>query len=957
MKYRNLNQVVPQHKRKEINDKILYCIDNNLCSKLNLSNTIIMNTFTGDGGLHNLNFKDFSSFHAYTEAKKELENAQFFTPFETFEYLSNILKVNEFKSVLDITSGTGNIFNFMPIENNCYGNEIDMKAFKVSRHLYPSANLTHGDMREYNPNITFDYIIGNPPFNLDLMYKGNKMLSQMVFVQKSVDLLKAGGIMAIIVPKSFLNDEFSNKSDIKFMDNNFNFICQIALNRKAFSYLGVDNFETKIIIFQKKSSVLKNRTYSNQFVSGSADEIHRRYIEPLYKELEDNKSKLYLENVQVEKKSDDLEFDFKVKKLLFDIKRSKEVKYKYNECMNYITLYHNQVQPTGMDYKEWKEIQITKEKVIKKLKDTLSSQHKKISTYKNHMSKVIKRKAKEVARQSISFDDMKIDKGINEWLSESKIYDYANDCDILLNDVQKEAANKFIQKRYSYANLQQGGGKTLIGIHYALYKKEFNNTKNTLVVAPSIAINGTWASVLESYKIPYKLIRTLDDIRNIKENDFILITFNMICKYQKHMKKYLNSINNKYSLLVDEADSICNLNSKRTKATLSVCKKAKFKLLLSGTMTRNNIVESYTQFKLMYGESDNFICDCREIYQEDKETKKLIKTSNKDNYNKPFPAYRKGEKLFRECFNPQKASVFGVGKQTQDVYNSHNLKKLIEKSIITKSFEDVVGRKIYEIKQHLVEFNDDERKLYYKAIKEFHSMKYLFNYSTSELKNRMMEIIQQINLMLDICSQAQTYREYTSTETPSKQLKVLELINSWNNENVAVGCRTLKEVALYQKLFKENLPNRNVYVVTGSVSMEGRKEIVKQLEKDKTGILLSTQQALSSSINIGFINKVIITRLAWSMSSLSQYFFRFIRYNSTEDKEVHFITYKNSLESNLLGLLASKENLNNFMKNQDEIADVEEELGINFNLVEMLLSKEKDSEGKVNIKWGEQEFN
>lgn len=957
MKYRNPNQVIPQEKRKEINDKILYCIDNDLCEKFNLSNTIIMNSYTGIGGLHNLEFKNFDSFHAFTKAKQEIENAQFFTPFETFKYISDILKVNEFKSVLDLTSGIGNIFNFMPVENNCYGNEIDRKAYKVSRYLYPNANITHGDMREYNPSITFDYIIGNPPFNLDMMYLGNRMLSQMVFVKKSFDLLKTGGIMALIVPRSFLNDEFSNKKDIEFMNDNFNFICQIALDKKAFSYLGVDNFETKIIIFQKKSSVLKNRTYINEFISGSAEEIHKKYIEPLYKELEDNKNKIYLENVQKESKSDDLEFDFKVKKLLFDIKRSRHIKHKYNECMNYITLYHNQVQPTGMDYKEWKEIQITKEKVIKKLKNTLSSQHKKVSTYKNNMTKVIKRKNKEVSKQSIPFDEMKIDKDIDKWLSESKIYDTENECNILLNVPQKEVTNKFIQKKYAYANIMQGGGKTLISLHYALYKKEFNNTRNTLVVAPSIAINGTWVSNLDNYKIPYTLVKKLEDIRNIKTDDFILITFNMMCKYKKHLKKYLNSIDNKYCLLVDEADSICNLDSKRTKATLSVCKKAKFKLLLSGTMTRNNIVESFTQFKLMYGESNNFICDCKYIYQEDKETKKLVKHSNKDNFNKPFSAYRRGQKLFKDCFNPQKASVFGVGKQDQNVYNADNLKGIIEKSIITKSFEDIVGKKIYEIKQHLVEFNESEKKLYYKAIKEFHSMKYLFTSSNSPRKDRMMEIIQQINLLLNVCSEAQTYREYISKEIPAKQLKVLELINQWNNENVAVGCRTLKEVELYKKLFKENLPDRKVYVITGSVSMEGRKDIVRQLEKDKTGILLSTQQALSSSISIGFINKVLITRLAWSMSSLSQYFFRFIRYNSKEDKEVHFITYKNSLESNLLGLLISKENLNNFMKNQDEVTDVEEELGIDFNLVEMLLSKERDSEGRVNIKWGNQEFN
>lgn len=72
---------------------------------------------------------------------------------------------------------------------------------------------------------------------------------------KSYELLKNGGLLALIVPKSFLDDEFANKSDIEYMNANFNFIGQILLGRNAFKYLGVDNFETKIILFNEKANL------------------------------------------------------------------------------------------------------------------------------------------------------------------------------------------------------------------------------------------------------------------------------------------------------------------------------------------------------------------------------------------------------------------------------------------------------------------------------------------------------------------------------------------------------------------------------------------------------------------------------------------------------------------------------------------------------------------------------
>lgn len=952
IKYNNLKQIIPQEKRKELNEKILYLIDNDMCDKFNITNEVIYNSYTGDGGLHGLKFKDFDSFHAFTKGKQELENGQFFTGYEEAKYLIECLGIKESETVLDLTCGKGDLFNFLPNEYNIYGNELDIKSFKVCRKLYPNANIIKGDMREYNPRILLDNIIGNPPFNLRLRYRGFDKYSQMVYIEKCVDLLKAGGLLALIVPKSFLDDDFSNKSDIEFMNNNFSFIGQILLDKTAFNHVGVDNFETKIILFHKKSQYIEPKQYVNEFIKGDAKFIYDNYIKPIRDKQQEFSANIKLENLQ--NFDGDKEFDDKITKLLFDIKRSKHVKHKYNECYNYYQRFYNEKCPESMKYDEWQKIRITKEKVIKKLKETLSSQHKVKSIYKNNMDKVIKRKERELSKQSIYFDNMLQDKEIDDWLSKSRVHDYENECDIILNGVQKEIVNKMLQKKYAYIQASQGTGKTLMGIHYALYR----SSRNTVVVAPSIAINGTWISNLDNYKIPYRVIKGLSDIKSIQDGEFILITFNMMCKYQRHMKKFLNSVGNKYTLLVDEADSICKLDSKRTKATINVCKKAKYKLLLSGTMTRNNINEAYTQFKLLYGESMNFACNCEYIYEEDKETKELVKKPNEEYLNKVYPAYKKGLKLFRESHNPLSVTVFGVGQNTQNIYNADVLKDLINKTIITKTFEEVVGSKIYTIHQHLVSFNPEEKKLYSKAINEFYSMKYLFSSTGNPRKDRMMEIIQQITLLLDVCSQPQSYKEYCSAELPNKYKKVLELVNSWNNENVAIGARTLKEVELYQRMLLKNIKDRNIYVITGSTSMEQRKKIIKELREDKTGILLSTQQSLSSSISIEFIDKCILTRFSWNLSTLSQYYFRFIRYNSTRQKQVHFISYENSLENNLLKLIMSKEELTRFMKNQEEVnGDIEEELGVDFNLINMLLSREKDNEGKYYIKWGNQEIN
>jgi hypothetical protein len=1006
-KYNISSDIIPQESRKEINEKILYLIDNRKCEEFGIDKETIFNSYSGDGGLHGLQFKNYNSFYAFTEAKKEIENGQFYTSHNTCKFCVDMIKPNSKDIIMDITSGLGNFFNYCPVEENIYSNEIDLKSYKVQRYLYPNINMYNEDVRFFNPQVKADIIFSNPPYNLKFIVDKKEILSQLYCCFKAYDLLKAGGLMLLIIPNSFMNDEFIDSGTIKEMNNRFNFIFQFDLSSNAFKHVGVENFDTKIMVFQKISEHIKKVPYNtnkitvNEFTESEADIIYKNYIRTITELKEGIKAKLYYENVNHKYNEKDIEFNFKVQKLLFDIKRNPKLSKYISRAEQYYNSYFTQKKPENLDWKQWEEIRITKKKVIKYLKDILRKQNMiekditrvvktsyglKIKGYSESTQQYISRlnnsyssfndmilnnnytfedrnyyrlyqkKLKQYKNQSQDFNNMQEDKSIKNWLDNLSIYNYESDEELRLNDVQKNIVNKMLQKKYGYMQASQGSGKTLMSITYGLYRQQTTSIKNIFCVAPSIAINGTWESTLTAYKIPFITLKSFADIEKVKHGDFVLITFNMLIKLQKRVKKHLKQIGYNYLLLVDEADSIARIESKRTKATLGTFNKAKFKLLLSGTMTRNNITESFTQFNLLYGSSINFLSENEYIFEEDKDTKELKEITN-NNYMKPFQQYKKGHESFRNSFNPIKITVFGVGQNTQDIYNADILKKLINKTIITKTFEEVTGRKIYEIVQHTVRFNNNEKDLYYKAINEFYNMKYLFTSTGNPRKDRMMEIIQQIQLLLNICQHPQTYKEYGSLDIPNKYKKVMSMLMNWSNETVAIGCRTIKEVECYSALIRRQFPNRPLFIVTGNTTtMKKRKEIVKAIKQTENGILLSTQQSLSSSISIEFINKVICTALSWNWSTLSQYFFRFIRYNSKDNKEVHFITYENSLESNLLGLLMAKENLTMFMKNQ-ELEDNEElyeKFGITFNLIDMLLTKDTDSEGKRFIRWGEQ---
>lgn len=82
---------------------------------------------------------------------------------------------------------------------------------------------------------------------------------------------------------------------------------------------------------------------------------------------------------------------------------------------------------------------------------------------------------------------------------------------------------------------------------------------------------------------------------------------------------------------------------------------------------------------------------------------------------------------------------------------------------------------------------------------------------------------------------------------------------------------------------------------------------------------------------------------------------RFIRYTSTEYKDVYFLTYAGSIESNLMQMVLAKEKLNLFMKGQDvDLDEIYNRFGVDYDLLSLMMRREADENGMLHIRWGEQ---
>ena len=995
--YAIIPQQIPRDKRAEVNEKILFAIDS---GKDLIPKESIYNCYTGIGGLHNLKQADFSSYHRYAEAKKEFEMGQFFTPHELCRSMVEVLSPTSSEMVLDMCCGMGNFFNHLPNLHNSYGFDIDGRAVTVARHLYPEAHIEKCDIQQYRPEQRFDVIIGNPPFNL----KFNCKLSQEYYMDKAYDVLNPAGFLMVIVPVSFMQSEFWEKTRVANINSSFSFVGQTKLNPDAFDSMGVHNFSTKVMVFLRRSRHIEMQPYN-------ADEfIPMEELKDRVRKTRVMKQRIRIDLMRETNRIDreELEaFEYRLSKYMYELKAHAVLNRHIEKAEALVSKFRNQKPPenaTNQQVKDWERKKLTTGKVLGIIRKYITSQHSvprkevalvktsygfKLKPYaprlldkvthkaasindlilgraelpvpetvteRNRLQiraaeKLIHRKQKQYEMQNLRFADMEEDVNLKEYLDRSTFINKDGEaCEF--TTLQKHDLNLVLQKRYALLNWQQGSGKTAAVYYRARFLLKFRKVRNAIILAPAIATNMTWIPFMSVNRERFRVIRAESDLTNVPEGMFLVVSTSMLGKLRRGLVRYVKQTSRKLCLVFDESDEITNPTSQRTRNILCIFRRLKYKILDTGTTTRNNIAELYSQFELLYNNSVNMVCWSPQVYHENKERE--IEEENNTDYGSPFPAFR-GHVLFRACHCPGKATVFGIEKQNQDVYNKEKLSELIGKTVITRKFRDFAGEK-YKIQTHTVSPSDGEREVYRVIIEEFCRICELYYNSTGDAKKDAgLRLMRQIKLLIKACSVPHLIEGYSGDGIPNKTKYIEKLVRKIPGK-VAVGCTSIAAFDLYENHLRKCFPDRPVFVVKGDVAFKRRQNIVTEFDSTINGILICTQQSLSSSVNIPACNQVILESLQWNIPRMEQFYFRFIRLDSKEMKDVHYVTYEDSVEQNLMALVLTKERLNEFIKTGEvkEQSEIFEEFDITMSVIDSLLVRTQDHEGKIHISWGSQ---
>lgn len=999
-----------------------YCLG--LIDKNTYNYSYVYNYYTGIGGLSGEKFAAHANFAAYTAAKKEYENGQFFTPEEVIENILHALQIQDTDKVLDPTCGKGNFFNYIK-EENCMGIEFEGNAAKVAKYLYPKANIIEGDFLNTNFEEKADVALCNPPFNLRWYYEGQERSSQEVFMMKLAGMVKPAAMVALIVPASWLKDEFFYKNTIADIAENFAYIGGYNLDDAAFNSVGVSKFATKVLFFQRLGAGVSPKPYTRL---NSYDNCVKLVVAANSHRLAKS-STIAREIRLMGEGSEARAITAKLCKMLFELQTHAKYTPFFMKAVDIINDYKAEgsaKRPSHMTQKEFEESKTTPKQLLKKIKGLFKKAEKEealikaaqeqgvelkdveiIAPTKNAPSaKTLRRKERGYALSRTSFEDIPSNvPNLQKWVGEFTFIGGKNTA-CKFNEKQAHDFVKILQKPYALLSWEQGSGKTGVGHARAEYLRRAKITAKTVILSTATSIKITWKNHLKRNNASFIIVEKWEDI--FAPVDYLLISFTSLTRKKSNTyktrvreevkEKFTNdkgieiekTVGYKYKtvmqqgshaqklymgfrelvkkndrkvcIVVDESDEMTNNTSLRTRQAFSAFQHCKYKLLMTGTATRNNISELFPQLQFMYNNSPAFINECILMYdqiQSGENKGQMITTPNFkpgegidgakcfEKLGQPF-SFKNGQNDFRRCFNPVKATVLGIQKQNQDLFNADELKKVCSFSMIVRTFNDVAGPDKYKFASHVIEQTWQEAALYEEIFSEVQRLISEFNYATGNArKDAALRLQYQMRMLIDACSIPQKFKSFAGYG--GKTTAIINFCTA-TDKPILLGCLTKYAVKTYDRELTAS--GKNVFIVTGATSVKRREAIVKEFQETENSVLVCTQQALKSSINIPNCATVVCESLQWNLPKLAQFYFRCIRFDSTNPSTVHFFLMRDSIEENLMALLMDKQRLNEFVKT-GALQSKEEIFGdMGIEVFNRAITKTKDADDKTKLAWG-----
>ncbi len=221
----------------------------------------------------------------YKSARASTLNAHYSSPLvikAIYEAIGNM--GFEKGNILEPSCGVGNFFGLLPesmAASKLYGVELDSITGRIAQQLYPKARIAvRGYEKTDFPDSFFDIAIGNVPFGnypvVDQKYDRERFLIHDYFFAKTIDKVRAGGVIAFITSNGISGGTMDKKDDRarRYMARRCDLLGAVRLPDGIFQANAGTDTSMSIMFLQKREIPLRENEPLPEWVEAEVIERH-----------------------------------------------------------------------------------------------------------------------------------------------------------------------------------------------------------------------------------------------------------------------------------------------------------------------------------------------------------------------------------------------------------------------------------------------------------------------------------------------------------------------------------------------------------------------------------------------------------------------------------------------------------------------------------------------------------
>ncbi len=878
---------------------------------------------------------------------------QFFTSLKASKLIVDILQIPENATVLDSSCGTGRLAWHLKNKGLFTGIEFEKKAYEIARRIYPDSIIINDSLINHNIKGIFDYVLINPPFSLQLkslfgnfkfISYGGGILSHIAALEQSIRAVKYGGFVAVILPSNIWKLE-SSRVFHRWLQENTEEIARISLPKDTFTST---EWETTLFIFRKPCGYHRREEKTYPFVRKLSSYSESQYLiedfsqtdfysmvseyskeccstEPIilnvFEQKKDNEIKIKPSTLPDNNESPKIKINVVKNRLVLkpnnflasiriaNVKANFETEYDHSLRDYVATLPRN----LSMD-KVWTgELQLEQLPFIDMLK-----RYDMTCEFAPQLINWLERKKRHYLRESspieqwikptedAEWEEVNQDTGVRTQLKrlymqkQRELENYYEKYPHLriLYTYQKDDVIRLSLKKSAIVALQQGLGKTKLGIALAILK----GCKRNLFVVPSHLVE-TWKTEFRNFGIDYCLIESEVDIKRLKR--FNLISYNRL-KARIHGKKiklktdrrtgkqidktttFAHVLKKRFKVMVvDEAHYCSNKTAEQTKAVARM--KPKYVYLMTGTPIGNTIKNLYSLLDIGWHSGSPFFPYSTRTFREDFVTVEWVTPEFEDTLAKGRTAQ-------------QMADIKNIPKFI-DLMQS----KWIRRVKIEPKVQECVSIPQPNI-QEIVCKPDKDQLVHYKThLEEFATIFKRYMHPEEDESHKVNQSIVLAHLQnLQFCATIPQHPKVNPSEdfvykggiTVSQRM-IMDIVDKHHKigEKIVVFTNRPDFCELLKKWLKEMSIDNEIF--TGKVDIDSRNKRLGLFRKGNMNVLLASINVTDTGLNIPEANAAIICEPAWKFSTIEQAYCRILRPQTKGSPVVYLIRNEGTIDQYL----------------------------------------------------------